>query len=114
VARSRPWYAKSWLLDPQSETPANRKRRVARCVFVVALQIRGVSEPTRRALSTEARVRGESLQEYLLELLDREAHEIENRRLFAELAAGPLNEVRQVDLAEMIRSAPSENAESRR
>jgi antitoxin FitA len=97
-----------WLLDPQSETTASPKQRVARCVFVVALQIRGVSEPTRRALSTEARVRGESLQEYLLDLLDREAHEIENRRLFAELAAGPLNEVRQIDLAELIRSAPSE------
>jgi hypothetical protein len=81
---------------------------------VVALQIRGVSEPTRRALSNEARVRGESFQEYLLDLLDREAHEIENRRLFAELAAAPLNEVSSVDLAEMIGSAPSENAESRR
>ncbi len=81
---------------------------------MVALQIRGVSEPTRRALSSEARVRGESLQEYLLDLLDREAQEIENRRLFAELAASHLNEVRPVDLAEMIRSASSENAESRR
>jgi len=87
---------------------------MARCVLVVALQIRGVSEPTRRALSTEARVRGESLQEYLLDLLDREAREIENRRLFAELAAGPLNEVHPVDLGELIRSAPSENAESLR
>ncbi len=74
--------------------------------FVVALQIRGVSEPTRRALSIEARVRGESLQEYLLDLLDREAHEIENRRLFAGLAAGPLNEVRPVDLGELLHSAP--------
>jgi hypothetical protein len=44
---------------------------------VVALQIRGVSEPTRSMLSAEARARGESLQEYLLDLLDREAHDIE-------------------------------------
>jgi antitoxin FitA len=44
---------------------------------VVALQIRGVSEPTRSVLSAEARARGESLQEYLLDLLDREAHDIE-------------------------------------
>jgi hypothetical protein len=48
---------------------------------VVALQIHGVSEPTRRTLSTEARARGESLQEFLLDLLDREAQEIDNRRL---------------------------------
>jgi hypothetical protein len=34
--------------------------------IVVAIQIRGVSEPTRSALSAEARARGESLQEYLL------------------------------------------------
>jgi hypothetical protein len=114
VSSSREANGRAWLLDPQSETARQSKQRVARCVFVVALQIRGVSEPTRRALSTEARVRGESLQEYLLDLLDREAHEIENRRLFAELAAGPLSELRPVDLAEMIRSAPSENAESRR
>jgi uncharacterized protein (DUF1778 family) len=48
---------------------------------VVALQIHGVSEPTRRTLSAEARARGESLQEFLLDLLDREAQEIENRRI---------------------------------
>jgi hypothetical protein len=50
---------------------------------VVALQIRGVSEPTRRTLSAEARARGESLQEYLLDLLDREARAIDSRRLLA-------------------------------
>jgi uncharacterized protein (DUF1778 family) len=48
---------------------------------VVALQIHGVSEPTRRTLSAEARARGESLQEFLLDLLDREAQEIDNRRI---------------------------------
>jgi hypothetical protein len=31
---------------------------------VVALQIHGVSEPTRSTLSAEAKARGESLQEY--------------------------------------------------
>jgi antitoxin FitA len=56
---------------------------------VVALQIRGVSEPTRRTLSVEARARGESLQEYLLDLLDREAGDIDSRRLLAELTADP-------------------------
>ena len=48
---------------------------------VVALQIHGVSEPTRRALSAEAHARGESLQEYLLDLLDRAARDISNGRL---------------------------------
>jgi hypothetical protein len=57
---------------------------------VVAIQIRGVSEPTRSTLSAEARARGESLQEYLLDVLDREAREIDNRRLFAAWAADPL------------------------
>ena len=58
--------------------------------FVVALQIRGVSEPTRRTLSAEAKARGESLEEYLLDLLDREARDIDNRRPLAEFATDPL------------------------
>jgi len=49
--------------------------------LVVALHVHGVSEFTRRTLSVEARAREESLQEYLLDLLDREAHDIDNRRL---------------------------------
>jgi hypothetical protein len=61
--------------------------------FVVALQIHGVSEPTRRTLSAEARARNESLQEYLLELLDREAHNIDNRRL---LEAQPVDFVKLI------------------
>ena len=72
---------------------------------MVALQIRGVSEPTRSMLSAEARARGESLQEYLLDLLDREAHDIENRRLLGEWGAGSLvNETHSVDLGKLISS----------
>lgn len=55
---------------------------------MVAFQIRGVSEITRRTLSAEAKARGESLQEYLLDVLEREAQEIDNRRLLAEWPAG--------------------------
>jgi hypothetical protein len=51
---------------------------------VVALQIHGVSEPTRRALSAEARARGESLQEYLLDILDREAQDLGDRQFLVE------------------------------
>jgi hypothetical protein len=60
---------------------------------VVDLQIHGVSEPTRRSLSAEAKIRGESLQEYLLDLLDREAHDLDNRRLI---------ETQPVDLVKVI------------
>jgi antitoxin FitA len=72
---------------------------------VVDLQIHDVSEPTRRTLSAEARARGESLQEYLLDLLDREAADIANRGLVAEWAAGSMeNESRPVDFVTLVRS----------
>ena len=51
---------------------------------MVSLQIHGVSEPTRRVLSAEARSRGESLQEYLLDILDREAHDLGERQFLVE------------------------------
>ncbi|HEU4908225.1 MAG TPA: hypothetical protein VFT17_05125 [Propionibacteriaceae bacterium] len=60
---------------------------------MVVLQIHGVSEPTRRTLSAEARARDESLQEYLLDLLDREARDIDNRRL---LEAQPVDFVKLI------------------
>jgi hypothetical protein len=62
---------------------------------VVDLQIHGVSEATRRTLSAEARACNESLQEYLLELLDREARDIHNRGLLATWMASPLAEEAQ-------------------
>jgi antitoxin FitA len=72
---------------------------------VVALQARGVSEPTRRALSAEARARGESLEEYLLDLLDREARDIDNRRLLAEWAAGQsVDQPQRVEFVQLIHS----------
>ncbi len=72
---------------------------------MVAIQIRGVSEPTRSTLSAEARARGESLQEYLLDVLDREARDINDRRLVAEWAADPLvAEARPVRFVELTRS----------
>ncbi|MCE3275661.1 MAG: hypothetical protein K0R13_1516 [Propionibacteriaceae bacterium] len=55
---------------------------------MVAIQVRGVSEANRRTLSAEGKARGESLQEYLLDVLDREAEEIDNRQLLADWAAG--------------------------
>jgi hypothetical protein len=71
--------------------------------FVVALQIHGVSEPTRHTLSAEARARGESLQEYLLDLLDREARDIDSRRLM---------EAQPVDFVKLIQPALGASADT--
>jgi hypothetical protein len=85
---------------------------------VVAIQIRGVSEITRRTLSAEAKARGESLQEYLLDVLDREAQEIDHRRLLAEWPAGSAAaEPQPIKFVELIYSEPRkaaspENAEA--
>ena len=45
---------------------------------MVALQIRDVSEEVREALVAQARARGQSLQAYLLELLEAQAHRMRN------------------------------------
>jgi hypothetical protein len=51
------------------------------------------------------------LQEYLLDLLDREVRDIDNRRLFAEWTAGPLvAEALPVDFAELMDSEPQGRA----
>ena len=68
--------------------------------IVVDIQIHGVSEPTRRTLSAEAKMRGESLQEYLLDVLDREAHDLDNRRLG--WASGPANQAHPIDFLAVV------------
>lgn len=45
---------------------------------MVALQIRDVSEETREALVAQARARGQSLQAYLLELVETQARRLRN------------------------------------
>src|SRR5512132_4168547 len=72
------------------ETSPRMRNRQWQDAVVVDLHIHGVSEPTRRILSAEARARGESLQEYLLDLLDHEARDIDNRGLLAEWTAGSM------------------------
>jgi hypothetical protein len=92
------------LLDRQLRPPEGCDRGWEDAL-VVALQIRGVSEPTRRTLSAEARARGESLQEYLLDLLDREARAVDGRRLLAEWTAGPSGDGPQpINFVELVRS----------
>ncbi|MFI5834422.1 FitA-like ribbon-helix-helix domain-containing protein [Micromonospora sp. NPDC051300] len=45
---------------------------------MVALQIRDVPEDVRNALAAEARARGQSLQAYLLELVETQARRLRN------------------------------------
>ena len=72
---------------------------------MVALQIHGVSEPTRRALSAEARARGESLQEYLLDILDREARDLGERQFLVEWEADTQKaRTQSIDLVRLIGS----------
>lgn len=47
--------------------------------MTVALQIRNVSEATRDVLAAEARARGQSLQLFLADVLEREAASARNR-----------------------------------
>jgi plasmid stability protein len=52
----------------------------------VALQIKDVPEEVRDAIAARAAARGQSMQVYLRELLDREYRAERNRRLFDQLA----------------------------
>lgn len=60
---------------------------------MVAVQIRDVPEPVRRALAAEAERRGESLQTYLLSVLTREAEIDINRRLVVDWSRSRLIDV---------------------
>jgi hypothetical protein len=70
---------------------------------MVALQIRDVPTPLRDALAAAARERSESLQEYLLHLLEREAAALENRRLLRDWTDKPLGSAESSDLATYVR-----------
>ena len=64
-----------------------------------------MSEPTRRALSGEARARGESLQEYLLDILDREARDLGERQFLVEWEADTHKaRTQSIDLVRLIGS----------
>lgn len=69
---------------------------------MVALQILHVPEEIRDVLSTEAERRGESLQNYLLEVVSREASSVNNRRLVRDWMARPLASAVAVDVPELL------------
>lgn len=53
---------------------------------MVALQIRDVPEDVRDALAVQARARGQSLQAYLLELVELQARRLRNRAVLDRFA----------------------------
>jgi hypothetical protein len=57
---------------------------------VVAIQVRDVPAKTRDELAAQAKEKGQSLQAYLLDLLNREAAGSHNRRLLTEWTQHPL------------------------
>lgn len=78
----------------------------------MALTIRDVSPTTRDALADEARARGQSLQAYLLAVLDREAGFRRNRQILAEAerraTGAAATSVTTEQVAEMIRQGRGE------
>ena len=54
-----------------------------------AIQIRNVPEETRRLVSARARAHGQSMQQYLYALLEREAGFARNHEILEEIAARP-------------------------
>jgi antitoxin FitA len=62
-----------------TRTPVANMRMYIACM--VALQIRDVSEQVRDLLAREARARGQSLQAFLLEIIEREAGYVRNVEL---------------------------------
>ena len=71
---------------------------------MVALQIRDVPGPVRDRLAAAARAQGQSLQAYLLGVLEREAAGQENRRLLEKWAEQPLTGSDDIDFVELVRS----------
>jgi hypothetical protein len=79
---------------------------------MAVLTIRDVSEEVKDALASEARNRGQSLQAYLLGVLDQQASYVRNRQLLAEverdLEAGGGAGADAPDAAELLAQARSE------
>lgn len=76
---------------------------------MVAVQIRDVPDGVRATLRAEAERRGESLQQYLLDVLSRAAAGVDNRRRVAEWVGDPLVEPHApLDAADLVRRGREE------
>ena len=71
---------------------------------MVALQIRDVPGPVRDRLTAAARAQGQSLQAYLLGVLEREAASQENRRLLEKWAERSLVGSDDIDFVDLVRN----------
>jgi antitoxin FitA len=70
---------------------------------MVALQIRDVPDDLRDRLAEAARHRNQSLQAYLLNLLEREAASLENQQLLQQWADHPLiSQTGQIDVVRLL------------
>lgn len=70
----------------------------------VALQIKDVREEVRDVLAARAAARGQSMQAYLRELLEREFRAERNRRLFDSLAPHRRLDLDPADVVALIRA----------
>jgi antitoxin FitA len=70
---------------------------------MVAIQVRDVPERVRSVLASEAERRGQSLQVFLADVLEREAASARNRALLRELVDRPIATVTgDIDVVELI------------
>lgn len=79
---------------------------------MVAIQVRDVPDDVRDALATEADARGQSLQAFLHDVLEREAKLAGNRAWIMRMRDAPIARVRAaIDTAELIRQQRKERTE---
>lgn len=75
---------------------------------MVAIQIRDVPQRVREGLAAEAERRGQSLQLFLMDVLEREAASAENLRWLREVATRPPVIGNDVDIAALIAEGHAE------
>ena len=71
--------------------------------MTVSLQIRDVPEPVRDAIAEQAAGRGQSMQSYLLDLIEREANLVKNVHLFERTTLGRVSLPAEFDPERLIR-----------
>ena len=84
---------------------------------MVAIQVRDVPDDVRAALAAEATARGQSLQVFLSEVLEREARMSRNRAWITEIRDAPIGrvaaelETAELETADLIRQQRAERTQ---
>jgi plasmid stability protein len=78
--------------------------------MTIALQIKDVREEVRDAIAARAAARGQSMQVYLREILEREYRAERNTRLFDQLVAHRSLALDAQDIVEYIRSGREDDS----